>query len=73
MDIEWNELVEGKNFITDLGEKIGSNGQGVICRYAVWTQSTVSGKHQIVEVGNNLDELRNKYQISEDMIMKIRV
>lgn len=72
MEIEWSELVSGKNFITDLGDKTEIEGQGVVCRYAVWKPTEEAGKHQIAEVGNNLYELREKYQVSEDMVMRIR-
>lgn len=72
MDIEWGELVAGKNFITDLGDKTEIKGQGIVCRYAVWKPVESEAKHQIVEVGNNLYELRDKYQVSEDMVMRIR-
>lgn len=72
MEIEWSELVSGKNFITDLGDKTEIEGQGVVCRYAVWKPTEEAGKHQTAEVGNNLYELREKYQVSEDMVMRIR-
>lgn len=69
---EWEELVTDKIFITDLGEQTQTQGQNIVCRYAVWQPTEEVGKHQITEVGNNLYELRDKYQVSEDMVMRIR-
>lgn len=69
---EWEDLVADKIFITDLGDQTQIQGQGVVCRYAVWKPTEEAGKHQIAEVGNNLYELREKYQVSEDMVMRIR-
>ena len=73
MDITWENLVSGKNFITDLGDKTEIAGQGVVCRYAAWKPAEGKEEHQIVEVGNNLCELKDKYQVEDDMVLKIRV
>lgn len=69
---EWEDLVADKIFITDLGDQTQIQGQGVVCRYAVWKPAEEEGKHQITEVGNNLYELRDKYQVEEAMVMRIR-
>ena len=51
----WECLVEGKNFITDLGEDKLSSGRESN-RFAVWIPDSVNeGKHRMVEIGFNLN------------------
>lgn len=71
---EWNELMQNKFFITDLGAEqnalIGGT-QVTIGRYAVWSPTKDSRQHAIVEVGSDLDALRKKYSVSDDRICRL--
>lgn len=65
------ELFEGKIFITDLGaSQLAENGDEKIevGRYAVWSPFKDADGHQIVEVSDNLDILKEKYGINEDRV-----
>lgn len=72
--MEWSELMKNRTFITDVGESRTSliNGQEVIVgRYAVWSPVTNSESHQVIEVGDALDKLKQKYGIPDDRVCRI--
>lgn len=71
---KWNELMQNKFFITDLGAEqnaVISGEQVTIGRYAVWSPSKDACKHIIVEVGSNLNMLKKKYSVSDERICRI--
>lgn len=71
---DWNELMSGKTFITDLGVTKTSviNGEEVnIGQYAVWSPVTNSTGHQVIEVGSDLEVLMQKYTIPEDRVCRL--
>lgn len=71
---EWSELMKNKAFITDMGISRTSviDGKEVtVGRYAVWSPVTNSRSHQVVEVGEDLDELRRKYNIPEERVCRL--
>lgn len=71
---DWNELMSGKAFITDLGVTKTSviNGEEVnIGQYAVWSPVTNSTGHQVIEVGSDLEVLMRKYLIPEDRVCRL--
>lgn len=73
MTEDWNTLTSGVRFITDLGKNTGT-GDTIAQRYAVWLpEQDVQGKHRIAEVGNDLEELRNKYHIKAEDVFQIEV
>lgn len=73
--LDWNMLVDGQFFISDLGESRAFVYQGQtvsgLPRYAVWKPAENSGKHQLVEVSHNLDYLKNKYKVKNDLLFVI--
>ncbi|MCM1299881.1 MAG: hypothetical protein NC203_08495 [Firmicutes bacterium] len=69
--MEWEKIFSGKCFITDLGEEqqVESEGKSMaLGQYAVWAPFQGNSHHQIVEVGENLQELMSKYEIPEDRV-----
>lgn len=67
----WECLVEGKNFIIDLGEDKLSPG-GESNRFAVWILDSVNeGKHRMVEIGFNLSLLKAKYDVDSECIFTL--
>lgn len=67
----WEELFEGKLFITDIGEALHTvvNGKEVsLGRYAVFSPNKGQPGHQAIEVGADVDVLARKYGISADCI-----
>lgn len=70
--MKWEELFKNKTFITDLREnqrvEDGEGSVSVVGRYAVWSPMKNSNNHCVIEVGDNLDFLKNKYNISDDRI-----
>ena len=51
---QWEAMMGGKTFITDLGEERHAEINGVdtvVGRYAVWFPIRNASRHQIVEVG----------------------
>lgn len=65
------ELFSGKLFISDLGETqtvTTDEAKMVVGQYAVWAPISGTRRHQIVEVGENLEELMNKYEISMESV-----
>lgn len=71
---QWEDLMQGKVFITDLGENqvsVVNQQETVIGRYAVWSPVTNSTGHQIVEVDEDLDMLMSKYKIPEERVCRL--
>lgn len=70
---QWSEMMNGRAFITDLGENRMSviGGKEVtVGRYAVWSPMRNGDGHSVVEVGESLDELQQKYGIPADRICR---
>ncbi len=71
---EWNELMQNKFFITDLGAEQNAlvNGKQItIGRYAVWSPSKNASQHTIVEVSSDLNTLAKKYSVSDDRVCRL--
>ena len=65
------ELFKGKAFITDLGASQITENKGErleVGRYAVWSPFQDADGHQIIEVSDNLNMLKEKYGINEDRV-----
>lgn len=74
--VKWEELMENKAFITDLGENqcsVIEKQEMIVGRYAVWSPLRNSKNHQVIEVGENLEYLRKKYQIPEDRVCRLAI
>lgn len=68
---DWKSLNRGKCFITDLGmeQEKEVDGQAVtVGRYAVWSPIKNADNHCIVEVGENCEQLKKKYNIGDAMV-----
>lgn len=55
-----------ETYITDFGEPIKAKSEGGraeinVGRYGVWKYDPVKGKHQVVDSGDDLEELKKKY------------
>lgn len=71
---KWSELMKNKPFITDMGVSRTSviDGKEVtVGRYAVWSPVTNSTGHQVIEVSEDLDELKHKYNIPEERVCRL--
>lgn len=67
------ELTQGKVFISDISTENTTtiNGNKVIIgRYAVWSPLKDKPRHMIIEVGNDLAQLQQKYNISDSLVFK---
>lgn len=67
----WNKLMQGQVLITDLGEEHDCEVEGkphTLGRYAVWSPLHGSESHSIIEIGSDLDTLREKYKIPVDRV-----
>lgn len=67
------ELTQGKVFISDISTENTTtiNGNKVIIgRYAVWSPLKDKPGHMIIEVGNDLVQLQQKYNISDSLVFK---
>lgn len=74
--IKWEELMENRAFITDLGKSqnaVVQEQEMTIGRYAVWSPLTNSKNHQVIEVGENLEYLRKKYHIPEERVCHLAI
>lgn len=60
---QWEALMAGKTFITDLGADNLPVG-----RYAVWSPLDGGQGHAVVEVGQELDALMDRYHIPSDRV-----
>lgn len=70
----WKQLVGERSFISDLGKSHEAEIGGMkteVGRYAVWVPVPGSGRHQVVEIGDDLNRLLEKYSISADMVLKL--
>ncbi len=68
---EWDVLMEGKTFITDLGadrEAELEEGPTLLGRYAVWSPLQGGRGHAIVEVGRDLEALMERYEIPTERV-----
>ncbi len=73
--MQLDELFKGKYFITDLkaSREVESNGEKIFLgRYGVWIPSVAGDRHIIIEVGDDLGYLKNKYNIEEDGICVLK-
>ncbi len=69
--VKWSELMNGKAFITDLGENqtaIIDDEETIVGRYAVWSPVKNSSGHQVVEVSDRLEMLMEKYKIPNERV-----
>lgn len=71
--MKMEELFKNKLFITDIG--IPPETKAEICdekmlinRYAVWAPSVTGNNHMVVEVGEDLKYLMEKYNIPQDSV-----
>ena len=66
--------MKGRLFITDLGKnqfaEISSETK-VVGRYAVWAPIRNSERHQVIEVGERLEDLKEKYRIPADRVCSL--
>lgn len=68
---EWGELVAGIGFITDLGSDHVirvNDAEQTLGRYAVWMPLPDQTKHQVVEVGTQVEDLMEKYSIPKECV-----
>lgn len=67
--MEWTKLMAGQVFMTDLGAQPPSDADRPdVGRYAVWSPMANSDRHQIVEVGTDLNYLQKKYGVPDDRL-----
>ena len=67
------ELTQGEVFISDISTENTTtiNGNKVIIgRYAEWSPLKDKPGHMIIEVGNDLAQLQQKYNISDSLVFK---
>ena len=67
------ELTQGKVFISDIPTENTTTINGnkaIIGRYAVWSPLKDKPGHMIIEVGNDLTHLQQKYNISDNLVFK---
>lgn len=71
---EWQQLTKDKCFISDIGESqsVQINGKTEsLGRFAVWSPVLEAQGHQVIEVGNCVDELMKKYKIPQELVMTL--
>ncbi|MDR1310580.1 MAG: hypothetical protein LBK01_01705 [Burkholderiaceae bacterium] len=74
MSEEWKALTRNRVFISDIGTKreVAISGtHATMGRYAVWSPVSNADSHQVVEVGDNLEVLAEKYKVSRDMVFEV--
>lgn len=67
-------LEENTYFISDLGQSIQTSlqgGQTLSGRYAVWRNAVDKGQLQLVEVGEQLSPLLDKYRIPSERVARV--
>ncbi len=72
---DWTELMAGRVFITDLGAPRQSQVGGkavTLERYAVWSPICGGEGHTVVEVGGDLEALRQRYGVPADRVCALR-
>lgn len=70
----WKDLVGDRSFISDLGKNQEADIAGtktVLGRYAVWVSIPGTDRHRIVEVGDDLPALMEKYNVQSELVMKL--
>lgn len=68
---DWNDMMGAKVFITDLGcaqEAEVSGQKTILGRYAVWSPMQGAKGHAIVEVGDDLTCLMERYHVPADRV-----
>lgn len=74
MEPQWNDLMGGRTFITDLGVERHVELDGVdttVGRYAVWAPIRGCDRHQVIEVGQTLEVLMDKYHIPAERVCSL--
>lgn len=70
--MKWEETFLGKCFISDLGEDQVLENRNkekiVLGRYAAWAPLPGGKSHQIVEISDDLETLKEKYNIPQDRV-----
>lgn len=72
---EWDRLMAGKAFITDLGEDhtiTVKEEEQILGRYAVWSPLKGRDGHTIVEVSSDLEALMQRHGIPSERICAVR-
>ncbi len=72
---EWNQLMNGNVFITDLGGEHTAVVEGVeqtLGRYAVWSPVQGGDHHAIVEVGSDLSDLMQRYHVPRELVCTLQ-
>ena len=67
MSVNWSEFARRQPFLTDLGEG-GSAAAGGPGRYAVWSPMTAGDGNCVVDVGDDLGALLEKYHLSAERL-----
>lgn len=67
---DWEQYTKGKIFISDLSAAHTLPGLS-IASFAVWQPTKELDKHQIVEVSNDLNYLKDKYHVEEPYVFRI--
>lgn len=70
----WKHLVGDRSFISDLGKNQEAEIAGtktVLGRYAVWVSVPETDRHRIVEVGDDLSALMEKYDVPSELVLKL--
>ena len=70
----WKHLVGDRSFISDLGKNQEADIAGTITvlgRYAVWVSVPGTDRHRIVEVGDDLSVLMEKYDVPSELVLKL--
>lgn len=70
------ELKDGEVFISDIGNKcdtIGKQKSEYTFRYAVIKNRKQLGQFQIIEVGNDLQKLLNKYGLCPNNVGRVKL
>lgn len=70
--MEWEAMVRGRAFITALSDEYIDRENSTICRYAVWIPGNDMVGHRIAEVNNNLQVLKEKYQVPDEMVLEMK-
>ena len=67
MSVNWSEFAMRQPFFTDLGEgsSAAAGGPG---RYAVWSPMTAGDGNCVVDVGDDLGALLEKYHLSAERL-----
>lgn len=67
MSVNWSEFARRQPFLTDLGEgnSAAAGGPG---RYAVWSPMAAGDGNCVVDVGDDLGALLEKYHLSAERL-----